>query len=143
MTTCGSNSICSGLPTSPPTFTCSCQTGFVPSNGNGKNCIANCTSDSACGTNSYCNTATGVCSCNSGYYSPNANGINCIAPTTSCKSVIYVRSQSNIEACDGIYCANVSPSLWGYTGPDNTAYICGVTQVSDINCVFPANATVM
>ena len=86
-TTCGTNSICSGLPTSPPTFTCSCQTGFVSPSGNGKNCIANCTSNVACGSNSYCDTATGVCACNMGYYSPNANGINCIAPTASCELI--------------------------------------------------------
>ena len=84
---CGVNSICTGAFVTQGSYGCTCQPGFVSPTQNGMNCVSNCTSDSACGTNAVCYVASGVCACNYGFYSPTATGTNCIAAPLQCKYV--------------------------------------------------------
>ena len=98
------------------------------------NCIAQCASDSACGSNANCNVAAGTCTCNSGYYSPNANGENCVAaPVGSCFGVTcYYGDPSQLEF-------NGQP----FPGPPGTGMYCGALGIADLNCVLPTTTSLL
>ena len=125
---CGGHSQCSGVVTSPPKYTCSCQAGYASATGS--NCSLSCVTTPTCGSNSIC--TDGICVCADGFVSTSSDGANCVSPP-SCSG----------SACSVFDPWTVNPLLYGSGFAAGSGVSCNSLGLTIIDCVLPATTSML